>query len=127
VIGGVLLFMKPDLGLDTSKQQELTVSIVLLGAIAGALIAGWSADRCGRRRTKIVSGCVYVTGAIGCALAQSYWQILAGSFWLGIAEGTAPAEGTPAGSLNRPTEGRLEAPGTKTRQDAYYPARTTPE
>jgi sugar porter (SP) family MFS transporter len=89
VIGGAMLFMKKDLGLNTHGRQELTVAILLLGAVVGALLAGWSADRISRRRTKIVSGCVYVIGAIGCALAQSYWQILAGRFWLGLAVGCA--------------------------------------
>ena len=89
VIGGALLFMQKDLGLNTSGMKELTVAILLLGAVTGALIAGWAADRFSRRRTKIVSGCVYVTGALGCAFAQSYWQILAGRFWLGLAVGTA--------------------------------------
>jgi sugar porter (SP) family MFS transporter len=89
VIGGALLFMKTDLGLKTAGQLQLTVAILLLGAVTGALIAGWSADVFSRRRTKIVSGCVYVTGALACAFAQTYWQILAGRFWLGLAVGTA--------------------------------------
>ncbi len=89
VIGGAMLFMQKDLGLKTHGMQQLTVAILLLGAVTGALIAGWSADRFSRRRTKIVSGCVYVTGALGCAFAQTYWQILAGRFWLGLAVGTA--------------------------------------
>lgn len=89
VIGGAMLFMQKDLGLKTHGQQQLTVAILLLGAIAGALISGWLADKISRRRTKIISGCVYITGAVGCALAQSYWQILAGRFWLGLAVGTA--------------------------------------
>jgi sugar porter (SP) family MFS transporter len=89
VIGGALLFMSKDLGLNTSGMKELTVAILLLGAVTGALIAGWSADRISRRRTKIVSGCVYVIGALGCAFAQTYWQILAGRFWLGLAVGCA--------------------------------------
>ncbi len=89
VIGGALLFMKSDLGLKTHGQQQLTVAILLLGAIAGALAAGWLSGRISRRRTKIIAGCVYVIGAIGCALAQSYWQILAGRFWLGLAVGCA--------------------------------------
>ena len=89
VIGGALLFMQKDLNLTSHGQQQLTVAILLLGAIVGALISGWAADRFSRRRTKIVSGTVYVTGAVGCALAQSYWQILAGRFWLGLAVGTA--------------------------------------
>ena len=89
VIGGALLFMKKDLGLKTHGQQQLTVAILLLGAIVGALASGYLADRISRRRTKIISGCVYVTGALGCAFAQTYWQILAGRFWLGLAVGTA--------------------------------------
>ncbi|HET7568358.1 MAG TPA: sugar porter family MFS transporter [Gaiellaceae bacterium] len=89
VIGGAMLFMQKDIGLKTHGQQQLTVAVLLLGAIVGALVAGYTADRFSRRRTKIVSGSVYVTGAIGCAFAQSYWQILAGRFWLGLAVGTA--------------------------------------
>jgi sugar porter (SP) family MFS transporter len=89
VIGGAMLFMQKDLGLKTHGQQQLAVAILLLGAIAGALIAGWLADRISRRRTKMISGCVYVIGGIGCALAHSYWQILAGRFWLGLAVGCA--------------------------------------
>jgi sugar porter (SP) family MFS transporter len=89
VIGGAMLFMQKDLGLETHGQQQLTVAILLLGAIVGALIAGWLADKISRRRTKMISGTVYVIGGIGCALAQSYWQILAGRFWLGLAVGCA--------------------------------------
>jgi sugar porter (SP) family MFS transporter len=89
VIGGAMLFMQKDLGLKTHGQQQLTVAILLLGAVAGAAISGWAADRFSRRRTKITSGTVYVIGALGCAFAQSYWQILAARFWLGLAVGTA--------------------------------------
>jgi sugar porter (SP) family MFS transporter len=89
VIGGALLFMQKDLNLNSHAQQQLTVAILLLGAIVGALIAGWLAEKISRRRTKIIAGVVYITGAIGCALAQTYWQILAGRFWLGLAVGTA--------------------------------------
>src|SRR3954447_6196903 len=89
VIGGAMLFMQKDLGLESHSQQQLTVAILLLGAIVGALIAGWLAQRISRRRTKMISGTVYVIGGIGCAAAQSYWQILAGRFWLGLAVGCA--------------------------------------
>ncbi|HET8529488.1 MAG TPA: sugar porter family MFS transporter [Gaiellaceae bacterium] len=89
VIGGALLFMKKDLGLHSHGQQQLTVAILLLGAIAGALLAGWTADRFSRRRTKIASGCIYVIGAFACAFSHSYWQILASRFWLGLAVGCA--------------------------------------
>jgi sugar porter (SP) family MFS transporter len=89
VIGGAMLFMQKDLGLKTHGQQELTVAILLLGAVAGALISGWLADKISRRRTKMISGTVYVIGAFACAFSQNYWQILASRFWLGLAVGTA--------------------------------------
>jgi sugar porter (SP) family MFS transporter len=89
VIGGAMLFMQKDLGLKTHGQQELTVAILLLGAVAGALISGWLAEKISRRRTKMISGTVYVIGAFACAFSQNYWQILASRFWLGLAVGTA--------------------------------------
>ncbi|HEU5244630.1 MAG TPA: sugar porter family MFS transporter [Gaiellaceae bacterium] len=89
VIGGAMLFMQKDLGLNTAGEQEMTVAILLLGAVAGAAISGWAADRFSRRRVKITSGCVYVIGALGCAFSQTYPQILASRFWLGLAVGTA--------------------------------------
>jgi len=89
VIGGAMLFMKSDLGLKSHGQQQLTVAILLLGAITGALIAGWLADAISRRRTKIISGSVYVLGAVACAVSQTYPEILASRFVLGLSVGTA--------------------------------------
>jgi sugar porter (SP) family MFS transporter len=89
VIGGAMLFMKKDLGLHSHGQQELTVAILLLGAIAGALISGWLADAISRRRTKIISGTVYVIGGVACALSRNYPEILASRFVLGLSVGTA--------------------------------------
>ncbi|HEY8407941.1 MAG TPA: sugar porter family MFS transporter [Gaiellaceae bacterium] len=89
VIGGAMLFMQKDLGVKSHGQQQLVVAILLLGAIVGAVIAGWSADKFSRRRTKIVSGIVYVIGGLACAFSTTYWQILASRFWLGLAVGCA--------------------------------------
>jgi sugar porter (SP) family MFS transporter len=89
VIGGAMLFMQKDLGLSSHGRQQLTVAILLLGAIAGACISGWIADRISRRRTKIISGTVYVIGGIACALSQNYPEILASRFVLGLSVGTA--------------------------------------
>ena len=62
VISGAILFIKPDYGLSTG-QQEIVVSVVLIGAMLGALIAGWLADRSGRRPTLIAAGAVFALGA----------------------------------------------------------------
>src|SRR6059058_725667 len=80
VIGGAMLFMQKDLGLKTHGQQQLTVAILLLGAVTGALISGWLADKISRRRTKMISGCVYVIGGLACALSRNYPEILASRF-----------------------------------------------
>jgi sugar porter (SP) family MFS transporter len=89
VIGGAMLFMQKDLGLDTHGKQQLTVAILLLGAIAGAAISGWLADAISRRRTKMISGTVYVIGGLACALSMNYPEILVSRFVLGLSVGTA--------------------------------------
>src|SRR3954454_9221723 len=89
IIGGAMLFMQKDLGLKTHGQQQLAVAILLLGAIVGALIAGWLADKISRRRTKMISGCVYVIGGLACALSMNYPEILVSRFVLGLSVGTA--------------------------------------
>ncbi len=57
--------------------------------MVGAILSGFSADAISRRRTKIVSGSVYVVGALGSAAAQSPTELIAARFVLGVAVGTA--------------------------------------
>jgi sugar porter (SP) family MFS transporter len=89
VIGGAMLFMQKDLKLHSHGQQQLVVAILLLGAIAGAFVSGWLADKISRRRTKMISGTVYVIGGLACAFSQNYTEILASRFVLGLSVGTA--------------------------------------
>jgi Sugar (and other) transporter len=49
VISGALIFIKDDFSL-TSWEQGSVVSVLLLGAVAGALLVGRFADQHGRRR-----------------------------------------------------------------------------
>ncbi len=88
VISGALLFITKDLGASKFDQQAF-VGALLIGAVVGAVISGFSADALSRRRTKIVSGCVYVLGALGSALSQTAPELIAARFVLGIAVGTA--------------------------------------
>ncbi len=88
VISGTLLFLKKDLHAN-SLAQEWIVSVLLLGAILGAVISGYLADRLSRKRTKVISGCVYVIGALGCAFAVSVPMLVAFRFVLGLSVGTA--------------------------------------
>jgi sugar porter (SP) family MFS transporter len=88
VISGALLFLKKDLHAN-SVAQEWIVSVLLLGAILGAVISGYLADKLSRKRTKVISGCVYVIGAVGCAFAVSVPMLVAFRFVLGLSVGTA--------------------------------------
>jgi sugar porter (SP) family MFS transporter len=88
IIGGALLYIKKDMALGSGEQQAV-VSSLLVGACIGALGAGYLADRISRRYTSIIAGCIYVIGALGAAFSQTFWEIVAARFVLGLAVGTA--------------------------------------
>ncbi len=88
VISGAILFIKKDLHASTFEQQAI-VAVLLLGAMVGALLAGYLADRISRKWTKVISGCVYVIGALGCAFAVSAPMLIGFRFVLGLSVGTA--------------------------------------
>jgi sugar porter (SP) family MFS transporter len=88
VISGALLFIREDL--DASPfEQEAIVSTLLLGAIAGAVLSGYLADRISRKWTKVFSGGVYVLGALGCAFSVNVAMLVGFRFLLGLSVGTA--------------------------------------
>src|SRR3954467_12468839 len=64
VIGSAQLFITKDLHATTFEGQAF-VGALLIGAVIGAIMAGYSADALSRRRTKIIAGVIYVLGAIG--------------------------------------------------------------
>src|SRR5215831_13590492 len=70
VISGALIFIKSQFHLSIF-HQELVVSVVLIGAAAGALSGGRLADAFGRRRMLLVTALIFVAGAIVCATASS--------------------------------------------------------
>jgi SP family galactose:H+ symporter-like MFS transporter len=93
VISGALLFMKQDLHLSATLQEVVT-SAVLVGAVIGAIVGGWLADRFGRRRVIIAAAVMFALGAIGTALAPTVPLLIAGRIVVGVAIGvvslTAP-------------------------------------
>lgn len=88
VISGALLFIQDDLHAGDFAQQAVVGSL-LLGAIVGAAISGYTADRLSRRWTKFGSGCIYVVASIGSALSTSVGELIGFRFVLGVAVGTA--------------------------------------
>jgi sugar porter (SP) family MFS transporter len=86
VISGAILFINKDFALST-KLQEFTISVVLIGCMGGALMGGWLADRIGRRWTLFVAGIVFIVGAIVSALTPDETVLLVGRFIVGIGIG----------------------------------------
>src|SRR5450755_165712 len=62
VISGALLFIGKDFPGLTSFDKELLTSILLIGALFGALAAGRIADRAGRRPTVLGTAALFVAG-----------------------------------------------------------------
>ena len=88
VISGALLFIKSQFGLSVF-HEELVVSVVLVGAAIAALGGGRLADRIGRRATLLITGVIFVLGAILCAIAPSVNVLLVGRILVGLGIGFA--------------------------------------
>jgi sugar porter (SP) family MFS transporter len=88
VISGALLFIRTAFHLSTGGES-IVVSIVLVGAVIGATVAGSLSDRFGRRRVILVTALLFVIGALISAFAGSVGTLLAGRLLIGIAIGVA--------------------------------------
>ncbi len=88
IIGGAQLYIKKDFGTSQFEQQAL-VGALLIGAVFGAALSGWTTDRIGRKWTKVGSGTVYVIGALGSAFAPDITVLIIARGVLGLAVGTA--------------------------------------
>ncbi|ANH91889.1 sugar transporter [Streptomyces sp. SAT1] len=90
VVSGALLFVTRDFRLSAAQQGSI-VSVLLLGAMTGALLAGRLADGLGRRKAVAVEGAVFVVGTAIAATAPGYAHLLVGRVVLGLAVGAASA------------------------------------
>ena len=86
VISGAILFITKDFSLST-RLQEFTISVVLLGCIAGSAVAGTIADAIGRRLTLFTAGIIFLAGALASAFTPDEPVLLAGRFIVGIGIG----------------------------------------
>jgi sugar porter (SP) family MFS transporter len=89
VVSGALLFVKNAFGGLSSFQQELVTSLLLVGAVGGALVAGRVADRVGRRLTVLGTAVVFIIGVLLAAFTPSYPALLAARVIIGLAVGSA--------------------------------------
>ncbi len=72
----------------------LTISIALVGTIAGSLLGAAPSDRLGRKKTLYLIGALYLASSIGSALATNWYVFLffrfAGGLGVGASSVTAP-------------------------------------
>ncbi|KAF5657786.1 putative ITR1-inositol permease [Fusarium heterosporum] len=90
IISAVLIYLHQDLGKTlTSQEKELITSITSGGAFLGAIFAGTTADRYGRK-VAIYVGCVlFILGAIIQAASFSVAQMTVGRVVVGFGVGSA--------------------------------------
>jgi MFS transporter, SP family, solute carrier family 2 (myo-inositol transporter), member 13 len=90
IISAILVYIHTDLGQDLSSQErELITSITSGGAFVGAIFAGATADRYGRK-IAIYVGCVlFIIGAVLQACAFSLAQMTVGRLVVGFGVGSA--------------------------------------
>jgi SP family galactose:H+ symporter-like MFS transporter len=86
VISGAILFITKDFDLAT-RLQAFTISVVLIGCMAGAIVAGGVADGIGRRHTLLAAGVIFFAGALVSALAPNESVLLGGRLVVGIGIG----------------------------------------
>ncbi|NGX56218.1 MAG: Arabinose-proton symporter [Candidatus Anoxychlamydiales bacterium] len=86
VISGALLFLKKSFGLSTFNQ-EMLVSIVLIGALLGACFGGLITDKLGRKFTLFFTSILFIIGTFVAMNANSINILLLGRMILGFAVG----------------------------------------
>lgn len=90
VVSGALLYVKKDFDLNSFEQGSV-VSVLLIGAVIGAMTAGRLSDMLGRRKSLGLVGGVFILGTILVAAANGYAVLITGRVILGLAVGAASA------------------------------------
>jgi sugar porter (SP) family MFS transporter len=89
VVSGALLFLKTSFGGLSNFQEELVTSLLLVGAMAGAILAGRLTDKIGRKRTVLGTALVFIVGVALAAFTPSYPVLLVARIIIGLAVGSA--------------------------------------
>jgi SP family arabinose:H+ symporter-like MFS transporter len=88
IVAGATRYMKEQFSLG-SLQEGWTVSVVLIGCMFGAGLAGPISDRIGRRRFMLVSAVLFLVSAVGCALPRTITAFVVFRFVGGLGIGSA--------------------------------------
>jgi sugar porter (SP) family MFS transporter len=93
IIAAVLVFVRQSFALST-HMEEIVVSVVLVGAMSGAVAGGSIADRIGRRSTLVWGGIIFLLGSLLAFWSPDVTILIVARGLLGIAIGftsvTAP-------------------------------------
>lgn len=88
VISGAQQFLQKEFAISDEVLGWI-VSVMMLGAALGALVAGWFSSHLGRKRTLILGAVLFVAGSVLCGLAWSADALILGRLILGLAIGLA--------------------------------------
>ena len=88
IVAGATRYMKEQFSLD-ALQEGWAVSVVLIGCMFGAGLAGPVSDRIGRRRLMLVSAVLFLVSAVGCALPRTITVFVIFRFVGGLGIGSA--------------------------------------
>ena len=91
-IAFVLVFIKAEYN-PTPGQLGLATAAVQGGALIGALLGGWVADKLGRKRVFILTMILFIVFAIAQAFSQNIWDLIIIRFLIGIPLGSDIANG----------------------------------
>ena len=93
IIAAALIFVRSTFSLST-QMEEVVVSVVLIGAMLGAVVGGTFADRTGRRATLVWGGVLFIVGSVLAPLSPDVTTLIVARTLLGVAIGftsvTAP-------------------------------------
>jgi sugar porter (SP) family MFS transporter len=93
VIAAALIFVRKSFLLST-RMEEVVVSVVLVGAMSGALAGGSITDRIGRRATLLWGGAIFLAGSLLALASPNVATLIVARLSLGVAIGftsvTAP-------------------------------------
>jgi len=88
VISGGINFLRTQFRLSAVMEGWI-MSSALLGCVAGAAIAGWLADRFGRKKVLAVSAWLFITSAVFCTVAATPTQLVVSRIIGGVGVGFA--------------------------------------
>jgi MFS transporter, SP family, arabinose:H+ symporter len=88
IVAGATRYLKDQFALN-SLQEGWAVSVVLIGCMFGAGLAGSISDRIGRKRFMLVSAVLFFVSALGCAFPQNIFQFVVFRFIGGLGIGSA--------------------------------------